>query len=216
MPNRSTRPASRTVAARRRSRSAGVVQPVTGLSQSFRRHGARLMNQQCWCWGQDVRREEGNLLIAYGCSRERPPAGIAGATMYTIRPESRSTIVLWAFGLFYGQQGVGGLFVPRFGFTPSLVSSEQPPAGVWSPNHLPPMAIPTSATDWHRAGRLLAAAVRWIAGYEEWVLAHYGAAYRDGIVAKLPYATIPVENMPAEWLALMPRCEALGGETASA
>lgn len=44
--------------------------------------GAELMHQQCCCWGQNVRRPEGTLLIEYGFQRSSSPEGISGSSRY--------------------------------------------------------------------------------------------------------------------------------------
>ena len=35
------------------------------------REGKLLLDQQCWCWGQDIRHPDGNLLLTHGFVRER-------------------------------------------------------------------------------------------------------------------------------------------------
>ena len=40
------------------------------------------MEQQLWCWGRDVERPEGNLLMAYGFERHRDCA-IDPCLLYT-------------------------------------------------------------------------------------------------------------------------------------
>ncbi len=36
-----------------------------------RRCGAELFNQQVWCWGQDIRYPEKNLLLTYNINKEK-------------------------------------------------------------------------------------------------------------------------------------------------
>jgi hypothetical protein len=43
------------------------------------------MNARWWCWGQDIRRPEGNLLLASGFERHRPPPDVAGNRRYVLR-----------------------------------------------------------------------------------------------------------------------------------
>ena len=56
---------------------------MTRLSCALQRRGSALLNQQCWFWGQDVRRAEGNLLLELGFQRQRPPEEQQGCTQYT-------------------------------------------------------------------------------------------------------------------------------------
>lgn len=47
--------------------------PVFRLPKAVEKQGEALLEQQMWCWGGDVRRQEGNLLLAYGCERRSAP-----------------------------------------------------------------------------------------------------------------------------------------------
>ena len=52
------------------------------MGKRVRRLGQSLLTQQCWCWGRDVTRPDGNLLLQYGFTRHRPPGQERGATTY--------------------------------------------------------------------------------------------------------------------------------------
>ena len=67
-----------------------------------RKTGTLLLDQQLWCWGQDIRRVDGNALLAYGFTRHRPPEGEHGSPAYEWRGSGRSRVILWGFGFFYG------------------------------------------------------------------------------------------------------------------
>src|SRR5687768_12975270 len=47
--------------------------PAFRLPKALEKQGEALLEQQMWCWGCDVRRQEGNLLLAYGCERRASP-----------------------------------------------------------------------------------------------------------------------------------------------
>jgi hypothetical protein len=53
------------------------------LPLETRKVGTALFDQQTWCWGQDIQRPEGNLLVAYGLTRQRSPETIRGSSAYT-------------------------------------------------------------------------------------------------------------------------------------
>ena len=160
------------------------------------RFAAGLMNQQCWCWGCDVRRCEGNLLLAYGCERHRPEAGTAGSSCYT-HGAGPTRVWLWGFGAAIGD-GSGAWYVNRY-----------------DPR---PLAVPLRWTDdlhrRHRAGdfdslpraREAAATAklgRWIAAYEQWVLERAGASYRDTCVGTWSRRrTVDGPAMGPAWLLL--------------
>jgi hypothetical protein len=171
---------------------------LTGLPTTVRRRAIRLMNQQYWCWGQDIRRPEGNLLLAYGCQRVRPPAGVLGSTRYALSLRADCEITFWGFGLTFASAPAGTLFLPRSGFAPRLAPAGIQVAEIWSLDDVPSLPEPV-AGDWPQLCHLLASLTRWIAEYEEWVLTRYGAGYRAAVVAQLPYTTEPVEEMPLNW-----------------
>ena len=88
-----------------------------------RKIGTTLLDQQLWCWGQDVRRAEGNALLTYGFTKHRPPEGKHGSTAYEWRGAGRSRVILWGFGFFYGDGGRGGLFLQRYKFAPKQIAA---------------------------------------------------------------------------------------------
>ena len=67
------------------------------LPREARFAARELLAQQCWCWGRDVKRAEGNLLLEYGFTRKRAPQNEPDATNYTLRCGS-ATLRLWGFG----------------------------------------------------------------------------------------------------------------------
>jgi len=186
----------------------GQTQPPRGFGKLARR-GAPLLNQQCWCWGCDVRRPEGNLLLAHGFNRERVPPGKLGSSAYTLRLD-RAVVVLWGFGLFWGQASLDGLFLPRQGFLPRLLDDAEPPRHVWDLAQLDAATIPDSQATWAHACRLLGNALQWVAGYEEWVGHTCGFAYRDACVSGWRKQSLPAADMPAHWRSLATGCRQLG------
>jgi hypothetical protein len=58
---------------------AGIQRPRY-LPRALRQWGETMIHQQCWNWGQDIRRRRGNLLLEYGFSRYRIPAELAVTT----------------------------------------------------------------------------------------------------------------------------------------
>src|SRR5689334_2275112 len=94
------------------------------------KRGAALFHQQMWCWGCDIRRPEGNLLLMYGFERERPPEGVHGSSSYFLHTPTERGIRLWGFGLFFTQQGQGSLFLQRYGFAPRWRSQTTLPTKV--------------------------------------------------------------------------------------
>jgi hypothetical protein len=179
-----------------------------GVPVEVRRRGASLLNQQCWCWGCDVRRADGNLLLEYGFRRFRVPQGQRGSSAYTLHIGPGESVVLWGFGLFYGHESLGGLYLPRAGFEPRLLDGSTPPAQVWEWQQLASARSPQDIGEWLRAHRLLAFAMRWIAGYERWVIATHGESYRQACVSAWRKNGLSAAQMAETWTQLAQRCAA--------
>jgi hypothetical protein len=172
------------------------------LPAIFRRHGTSLIQQQFWLWGQDIKRPCGNLLLARGFSKERPPEGVAGSSTYTLDLGPGQTITLWGFGLFVGSRSVGGLYVGRFRLAPLLVDQSMSPRRVWEPRQLPVRRRPEDDSSWARARWLLEMALRWVGEYERWVLETQGAAYRADCLAAWPRAVSSPRELATQWFHL--------------
>lgn len=178
------------------------------LPAVLRRRGSSLLNQQFWLWGQDIRRPEGNLLLRLGFERTRPPDGVQGSRCYTVRLDAHRTVVLWGFGIFYGDAGTGGLYLSRFSLSPLLLESAEPPVTVWTPAHLPQCTPPANADEWTRASSLLIATLRWISAYESWILKEVGSAYRHDCLAAWSRPVCEADDTATLWLRLAQRCDA--------
>ncbi len=177
-----------------------------GVPADVRRQGASLLNLQCWCWGCDVRRAEGNLLLEYGFARFRAPEGERGSSAYTLHIGPGEAVVLWGFGLFYGHASLGGLYLPRVAFEPRLFDDSTPPAQVWTWQQLEAARLPRDVGEWQCVHRLLVFAMRWIAGYERWVLATQGESYRQACIRAWRKNGDPVTPMAETWMQLAQRC----------
>lgn len=153
------------------------------------KRGAALLNLQCWLWGQDIRRTEGNLLLEYGLERLRPPKEVSGCSQYSTRLRDGSLLKLWGFGMYCG--AVEGVYLNRFSFVPRTATLQDG----WTANLFSQgkrTGVPTC----------LPLALRWIAGYEEWVLQTAGRQYRLCAAGAGPDATCASMQLPAAWYGL--------------
>ena len=57
---------------------------VSPISGARRRKGQEVLDRQCWNWGRDIVRPEGNLLLEAGFLKRRPHEGEAGSSCYTL------------------------------------------------------------------------------------------------------------------------------------
>lgn len=160
------------------------------LPSTVRQRGCALLHQQCWLWGRDIKRDEGNLLLLHGFDRLRPPEGLSGSSQYNLRLGSGLQIRLWGFGLFFG--GEEGIFVNRFDFTPREAQAAQCWQGIEAMTDLPRAGL----------GSSLPEALRWIGAYEAWVLQRLGTGYRRACLASWPAAVSTPALLPDAWLEL--------------
>jgi hypothetical protein len=160
---------------------------------------AILFDQQMWCWGQDVRRPEGNALLLYGLARDMPPAESRLGSVYHVSSERGSRLVLTGFGVFYGRAGLGSLYLARQRFSPCLLRRAALPDPAWKVHAVPPHRPPQTERDHKRVRLLMGQALSWMADYEEWVWREIGIEYRQTCVAGWFKQTLPAELMAAEW-----------------
>lgn len=160
---------------------------------------SRLFDQQMWCFGQDICNPQGNLLVRFGFARHRQPATKERVSAYSLNPEARSQIVLWGFGLFYGEEGYGGMFLRRFQFRPTWTAAPALTEIVWGPDKLPDLRVAASRKQKACVRRLLAEALSWLAHYEGWVIETVGLAYRQQCVQRWPKAVLDAGSVPDEW-----------------
>jgi hypothetical protein len=169
--------------------------PPPRLSPSIRRSGLALLNQQCWLWGQDIKRAEGNLLLQHGFQRLRPEPGQSGSSQYTLQLGDTLHVRLWGFGMYFGREQ--GLFMNRFDFIPRTAELSD----LWQAQE---MTQPPRASDLSQ----LPVALRWIADYEQWVLTTCGASYRSACLLNWEAAVGTPDCLPTLWQHLAESVEA--------
>lgn len=165
----------------------------------YRRRATVLFDQQLWCWGRDVVRPEGNLLLALGMCRYRAATAAGATSAYTGRVAG-GTVWLWGFGVLYSDDATGGtVFLQRYDFVPKLVAR---PLGapVYRSADLPGLARPSSAGERAVARTLVRRVAEWVARYEHWVAESHGTAYRRAaLAARDRPPAVPAERMAAGW-----------------
>jgi len=160
-----------------------------------------LFNQQHWCWGQDIRCDTGNLLIRYGFVRTPNQIDSKGASLYRLDRTCGTHVILRGFGMFYGNNQLGGIFIPRYSFRPMLTPAADTPTPLWTTDQIPKLRWPTDdeAEHWWRLTMDL---IDWIRDYESWVAKVVGTAYRQKTLepwaCKKPLAA-GAESMASTW-----------------
>ncbi|PJF35946.1 MAG: hypothetical protein CUN49_07920 [Candidatus Thermofonsia Clade 1 bacterium] len=176
------------------------------LPAQARNLAPKLLDQQMWCWGCDIRRPEGNLLSAYGLVKLSAPEGVKQSSAYTLCFTDGAQVTLWAFGAFYGAPERGGIFVKRGGFTALYTPIYRLPIAEWTP---PPEAeLPATAQKCANAAYLLSAFSAWIADYETWIAAQTEPEYRAACVNAwfAHKRAVPSQAMISAWRNLAEAC----------
>lgn len=185
------------------------------LPGEVRKRGAALLHQQCWCWGQDIRGEAGNLLLEQGFSRTRPPEGKHGSSTYECAISDSQRVTLWGFGVCWCEKHRGSIFMGRFSLLPRFSPDTQPLQTIWRMEQVKHSENSHGGTTFHPplcrdscrcSIDLLCDALNWMADYEDGVLARWGARRRRETLQSWPHAVAAPEIVPSQWRGLSTRC----------
>lgn len=191
-------------AIKKQSRPSAKADCLAGvkISATTRRLGERLLDQQMWCWGRDIRCEAGNLLLAYGFERQRS-AEDRQVSSYTLNVAPDGQLILWGGGLFYGDPRLGGLFLKRYEFRPKFTPLTRLAAVEGQAVTMPPARLPQSPDEAACLSRLLLEALACLSCYEAWVIAVKGINYRQQTLAEWHRkAVTPPDGGAAAWQTL--------------
>ena len=177
----------------------GSIETVIRLEDA-EQQAASLLNQQIWCWGQDILSSKGNLLVRHGFQRTEKPAGSNFASLYRLELPPESRVILRGFGVFFGDNRWGGVFLRRFDFKPQLTPSSDFSRPPWSVEDLPPLVSPREDRV-RDCQHLLLELTDWIHQYESWIAEKVGLDYRAETL--LPWSekndSVPPEQMADAW-----------------
>ncbi|WP_246112623.1 hypothetical protein [Allorhodopirellula solitaria] len=174
--------------------------PVT--TQCTPTWAASLLSQQIWCWGQDITRTAGNWLIEIGFNRDRPPEERKNCpSVYTLQLDRRTRVVLRGFGIYYGDDRHGGIFLERYGFAPTYTTDSRLVCPPWSNQDLPTLEAPApnERTD---CLMLMLGLFEWIRNYEFDIVDCLGLAYREEVIMRWAdgrRVVTPAQQMAVSW-----------------
>ncbi len=182
------------------------------LSQpaSFKKCLKPLLHQQLWLFGRDIVCPRGNLLYEYDFTHER--AETRGCSMYTWQ-QGGVQVVLWGWGIWFGVQDTGAVFVHRYKAKPRFSAESKLTQSIHQPHQLPLLAyrVPTQAHAltmralWQRL-------LLWLSDYEAWVLASHGRDWRKATLRSFNHAVTngaDVAQLPAVWHQLADKSQTL-------
>ncbi|TWU11718.1 hypothetical protein CA54_05270 [Symmachiella macrocystis] len=172
------------------------------IPRQLRTHAADLLSQQCWCWGQDILRAEGNWLLELGFKRIRPPKKRKDcSSVYQLELSGGQSVVLRGFGVFFGDRARGGVFLPRYEFTPRFTSQFPLVSPPWSTSDLPALWTPTG-DDLSLCAKLTLDLIDWIRSYEVNVIRCLGLEYRQATLSEWQddkRKFFPAEQFASAW-----------------
>lgn len=176
------------------------------ISADIQRIATPLLHQQMWCWGYDVRRTRGNLLVAFGAEK-RPSPNARYHSAYTFEAGNHAVLNLWGWGIWLAQPQWGSLFISRSRFRVRYSSEVIFMPDAWRARDLPPMTGVCAEIEAGYAYKLLAAALNWIGNYEQWLWDQVELDYREQVLKAWPQRKrykggIPAAEMPARWFEL--------------
>lgn len=182
--------------------SACLVAPVWSNAVEFaeyRAMGRSLLDQQAWCWGQDIRNPRHNLLLKFGFQRARQQETVGHGSRYRLVLSPTARLLLWGHGAYLGIDGLGGLYLGRFDFLPLRTSLPDLPEAIWTVDGLPDLRGTRTGADARPTAYLLSSLLRWIGAYETWVLRSEGMAYRRQCLAGWQRPQLAPHLVPGRW-----------------
>lgn len=108
------------------------------IPADIRRAAIPLLDQQMWCWGYDVRRTKGNLLLACGAEK-RPSPDDRYHSAYAFAAGNCAVLNLWGWGIWLAHSEWGSLFVSRSRCRVRYSSEVIRMPDAWRARDLPPM-----------------------------------------------------------------------------
>lgn len=170
-----------------------------------------LLSQQVWCWGRDILRPEGNWLLETGFDQIKPPSDQEKcSSVYSLDLLQDRCVVLRGFGVFYGDKKLGGVFLPRYEFSPKYTKAAMLECPPWSDEDLPDL-WPPNQSQRHACAALTLDLIDWIRSYEVNVTENLGIEYRRSTLKTWDNGErlfIPAEQQASAWRELSHRVAA--------
>ena len=146
-----------------------------------------LIDRQMWFFGCDIRHPAGNLLLAHGFDRVRPPAEIpGGTTRYERQTSDHTRLELWGWGALWISEPGHALAIRRHVATPKWIDTAPDVAFMWRYQELDQALEKAAPADVPAARRQLAAFAEWVVAYEQWVRSHAEPHWRARCTSDRP------------------------------
>jgi hypothetical protein len=128
--------------------------------------GEKVLHHQLWFFGKDIWHKDGNLLIRYGFERIGVPDGKDGTNNYRLIINELQEIVLFGFGVFWGDKRFGGIILYRYNCHPKMLKYSTLELPIWQSELLPFCFQPKIETDLNAAKSMFSDFCRWVLQYE--------------------------------------------------
>jgi hypothetical protein len=170
--------------------------------------GKALLHQQLYVIGRDIVSRHGNLLMNYGCFRMQSPISGIPST-YSMNLGCSSRLALRGFGVFVGDDAIGGIFVHRYTFIPRWMPSSKFAPMAWLPGEMPRTRVSRYRGEKSQANGLLKRMIAWFIEYERWIDELLGVHFRIGQLSHFPgQDKQPIYwNLSKSWSEVYERCQ---------
>ncbi len=190
-----------------RQQSPAVISPAVNtdpradwLPQKWCQHHSRFLDQQFWCFGQDIVQPPRNALIELGFTKHHSTTlrKRQESSCYTVTSRTGVSVALWGFGMFYSDRRLGGaILLIRDKIRPLIVEQLQLPLGAWAPFEIPTHEPHESEVP--LACQLLSDLLRWLSQYEAWISHHRLDGYRERSLGEWKRVVVPASEMSMQW-----------------
>lgn len=190
-----------------RQQSPAVISPAVNtdpradwLPQKWCQQHSRFLDQQFWCFGQDIVQQPRNALIELGFSKRHSatPRKREESSCYTVTSRTGVSLALWGFGMFYSDRRLGGaILLVRDSIRPLMVEQLQLPLGAWAPFEIPTHEARESEVP--LASQLLTDLLLWLSQYETWIGQHRSAGHRERSLGEWKRVVVPASEMSVQW-----------------
>ena len=145
---------------------------------------SRLVKQQFWFFGWDIRRPVGNLLLELGFQRTpNPDATRAGSTRYHAELSSGDTVTLWGFGVCWSTPDRGSIYVSRLKPEPIYLETCNLIPEAWQADIVNTFNRAGSPRERVIVDDLTLRLVNWVIAYETEIFQRCGDDYRQQAIA---------------------------------
>ena len=164
--------------------------------------GIDLLSQQIWCWGKDILRPEGNLLVEQGFELIKAPAERKRTkNIYSMYLPEGQRVILRGFGVVYCDERYGSIFVPRYEFIPKYASHSELKTLPWGSDDLLEFMPPTD-DEKKGCSVMMSDLIDWIIAFERQLPSDVGAEYRPDTLVSWDNGkrrVIPAQDTISEW-----------------